>query len=304
MNTGIGFALDSPAWSLEMRHAEPTASEAVVEGMDAELSAATTQLLNSIRQSVGGPPLQVIVRSSIEPHVGLGAKTSLLCGVLAGACRLIDHTVEWRAMRSLTGRGGTSGVGINLAAVGGMVLDAGHRERCRRGSAAPSSYRCGRPVPPIAGRWTPPPWPILIVRPQGPGRLFGCVERAVFDENAPVAGADVDAAAGLLVYQLLPALARSARTEFAAALERLQRRGFKAAEWKNQPPEVHELRLMTRAVGGECAALSSMGPTFAVLAADPEHVADCLLATDPTIQVHITHASTRGVEVSDGDRRS
>jgi beta-ribofuranosylaminobenzene 5'-phosphate synthase len=299
MNTGIGFALDSPAWILEMRPAATTGRQAIVEGMEGELRAATRQLLSRVRRSVGGPELQVIVRASIEPHVGLGAKTSLLCGVLAGACRLIDHTVDWRAMRWLTGRGGTSGIGINVAAVGGMVLDAGHREQCGPSRAAPSSYRCGHTAPMIAGRWTVPPWPVLIVRPPGPGQLFGDAERAVFDENVPVAAEDVDRAAGLVVYQLLPALARSERAGCAAALEGLQRCGFKRAEWDHQAPEVHRLRVAILAAGGECAALSSMGPSMAVLAADPESVADRLLIAAPASHVHITRASERGVEVRD-----
>jgi beta-ribofuranosylaminobenzene 5'-phosphate synthase len=286
---------------LEMRAAAGTAAQPVVDGMNEEFCAATRQLLSGVQRCVGGPVLQVAVRESIEPHVGLGAKTSLLCGVLAGACRLIDHTIDWWTMRRLTGRGGTSGVGINVAAVGGVVLDAGHREQCGPGCAAPSSYRQGRPVPPIAGRWTSPPWPVLIVRPQGSGRLFGSRERAVFHEHVPLAGDDVDAAAGVLVYELLPALARSARTDFAAALERLQRYGFKSAEWQHQPPKVNRLRRTTLEVGGECAALSSMGPTMAVLAADPDNVADRLLMDDPTTQVHITRASDRGVEVTDGE---
>ena len=301
MNTGIGFALESPAWMLELRAVAEPATEPVIEGMNEEYRAATRQLLTGLRRYAGGPVLQVTVRESIDPHVGLGAKTSLLCGVLAGACRLIDHTVDWCAMRWLTGRGGTSGVGINVAAVGGLVLDGGHREQCGPGRAAPSSYRRGRPVPPIAGRWTSPPWPVLIVRPQGAGRLFGSRERAVFDESVPVPGNDVDAAAGVLVYELLPALARSARADFAAALERLQHYGFKRAEWKHQPPEVHRLRRTTLEAGGECAALSSMGPTMAVLAADPGDVADRLLINDPTTQVHITQASDRGIEVTNGE---
>jgi beta-RFAP synthase len=123
----------------------------------------------------------------------------------------------------------------------------------------------------------------------------------VFDENVPVPGQDVDAAAGLLVYQLLPALAQEERSAFAEALEGLQLHGFKRAEWQHQPPEVHRLRGVTLAAGGECAALSSMGPTMAVLTPDPRGVADRLLSAEPTAQILATRASPRGVEVSDAE---
>jgi beta-ribofuranosylaminobenzene 5'-phosphate synthase len=297
MNVGVGMSIDGPLWDLLVTVLDADAPHHHLVGFDAEARQAAEAVLDELALRLGTPRFDVRVRSAIEPHVGLGAKTALLCGLVAGAVQLSDTDVNWCDLREVTGRGGTSGIGINVAVTGGLIIDAGHHERCAPGSAAPSSARAGAAIAPVAARWTLPPWPLLLVRPEGPGRLFGATERAVFDRTTPVPTEQADAAAGIVLYDVLPAVARHDYDGFSDGLERLQHTAFKAAEWEAQPQHVHSMRDLVFECGGTCAALSSMGPTVAVFADDVRVTAERLRAADPTLITSFASPRACGLEV-------
>ena len=106
-----------------------------------------------------------------------------------------------------------------------------------------------------------------------------------------------DAAAGIVLYDVLPAVSRHDYNGFSDGLERLQRTGFKAAEWEAQPPPVHTMRDLVFECGGTCAALSSMGPTVAVLGHDVQATAERLRAADPTLVIDFASPRACGLKV-------
>lgn len=297
MNVGVGMSIDGPQWDIMLGVLDADATHHRLVGFHAEARQAADNVLDELTVRLAMPRFDVQVRSTIEPHVGLGAKTALLCGLVAGAVQLSHTDLKWPDLREVTRRGGTSGIGINVAVTGGLIIDAGHRERCAPGSAAPSSARAGAAIAPVSARWALPPWPLLLVRPAGPGRLFGASERAVFEHATPVPTGQADAAAGIVLYDMLPAVARRDYIGFSNGLERLQHAGFKAAEWEAQPRHVLSMRELVFECGGRCAALSSMGPTVAVLADDVQATAERLREADPTLIIDFATPRARGVTV-------
>ena len=113
MNVGIGMSIDGPRWELEMAALDADASHHHLVGLDTEARQAAEGVLDELARRLGSRRFDVRVRSAIEPHVGLGAKTALLCGLVAGAVQLFGTDVNWCDLRDVTRRGGTSGVGIN-----------------------------------------------------------------------------------------------------------------------------------------------------------------------------------------------
>lgn len=99
------------------------------------------------------------------------------------------------------------------------------------------------------------------------------------------------------MYEVLPAIARKDVNGWMRGIQAFQECGFKRLEWELQPEICHDLRKAAVAAGASAVALSSMGPTMAVFAADTAHVAEALGRTLGT-QVTLAEFSDVGVTLT------
>jgi beta-ribofuranosylaminobenzene 5'-phosphate synthase len=272
---GLGAAIGTPCWTLEVAVTRPRDQ---FVGLSRELDTYARDLLSRVRERLNISPLRVIAKTWVPSHVGLGSKTSLGCALLAAACALRQPEVDWPGHRDLLHRGGASGVGINAAVTGGFVLDAGH-PRESVASLLPSGARPGQRVPAMVARWSanflPAP---LLVRPRGVTGLHGAREIRFFQEYTPIDRSAVTEAAAVLMYEVLPSIARKDTEGWLHGIEVFQTCGFKRLEWELQPDSCHALRAAAFAAGASAVVLSGMGPTLVVFAADPGRVARTLRA--------------------------
>jgi beta-ribofuranosylaminobenzene 5'-phosphate synthase len=300
INMGLGAALTHPRWILDATIASPGGLRVNRQpfAMADDVVEAAETLLAVLADLFGRSGFQVRVVEGVPAHRGLGSKTSLLCGILAAAAALTGRRGEWPRHRPLTRRGGTSGIGINAAVQGGVILDAGHSEAPGDRTLGPSRQRVGRPIPVVAARWEIRRRPFLLAIPKDGGHLHGQQEVDLFRANTPLPQAEVADLAALVLYSLVPALANQDASSVFRALELMQRLGMKSREWNAQPARVHSLRRAFLEAGASCVALSSMGPALAVFASDPAAVGarvgwlrDC--------QVLMTSVRNKGVVVWD-----
>ena len=75
----------------------------------------------------------VEVEAMMPQHVGLGSKTASMLGMALACNAVADGHFRPAALARMSGRGGTSGVGVNATFTGGFVVDGGHKERTRDG---------------------------------------------------------------------------------------------------------------------------------------------------------------------------
>jgi beta-ribofuranosylaminobenzene 5'-phosphate synthase len=289
---GLGAAISAPHWTLEVRVTQPPDQLA---GFGRELGAYARGLLSRVREQFDLSPLAVKARTRVPSHVGLGSKTSLGCALLAAAYALGRPGEDWFRHRNLLNRGGASGIGINVSVVGGLVLDAGHP---RESSAflLPSGARLGQPVPAVVARWSAAFLPApLLVRPHGVRGLYGAQEIRFWRRHTPIDASSAMEAAALLMYEVLPSIARQDVEGWLRGIQAFQTCGFKRLEWELQPDSCHVLRKAAYAAGASAVALSGMGPTLVVFAADSERVAATLRAT---VGASVTRAEFTDVGVA------
>jgi beta-ribofuranosylaminobenzene 5'-phosphate synthase len=296
---GLGAAIRRPRWTLEVEVTQPPDE---LTGLSQELETYTTALLARVRERFDLDPLKVRARTHVPSHIGLGSKTSLGCAMLAAACALTEPQADWRQHRDLLYRAGASGVGINVAVTGGLILDAGHPSESVA-SLLPSSARLGQPVPAVVAQWSAKFLPApLLVRPPGVTGLHGGQEAWFFQQHTPIDGTSAMEAAAVLMYEVLPSIGRQDAEGWLYGIEAFQACGFKRLEWQLQPDSCHLLREAAYAAGASAVALSSMGPTLVVFAEEPEGVAVALRATVDA-KVIKTEFADVGVTVRRSPRR-
>ena len=261
LNGGIGWAIDGDYILIRATRAR------IVEVIDyrdepleqKELAdvAAMLQRFIEARSMNGGVRIDLL--GDLPSHRGFGVGTALRLAALEATAKIYDEQLPRTDLIAFSGRGGTSGVGIRTYFEGGLVLDLGHR---RSTAPAPSRDRAnmGAPLPLL--RVDMPQWTFGICIGASLRPVPISVERAVFQRSLPLPRSDVEAALYDIVFGMVAAVMEDDQTVFAGAVDALQTRGWKRAEWAIHGAELASLSEKIRAKGGLGIGLSSMGPTL------------------------------------------
>ena len=220
--------------------------------------------LEAVSCRVAKKSVTVSVESMPPQHVGLGTKTALILGALLAAHVELNLKFEIATLQSLSGRGGTSGIGIHGFFYGGFVVDAGHPQT-EVTSFLPSSSR--RPsYPPMLNLILPipPNWRFHLVLPTGIVRE-GSAEADFFAHNTPISRAHVFKAISLTYHGLVPAVRDANLGRLRTALGKLHRIGFKQRELATQSSNVKDVYTRLVKMCRAPVGLSSMGPLLYVI---------------------------------------
>ena len=180
--------------------------------------------------------------------------------------RILARTEEGREdIAKITGRGGTSGIGIRAFDQGGVILDGGHSFGPGRAkqSFLPSSASSGVRPAPLIGRYEfPEDWRIILCLPDVQPGANGSAEKAVFQRCCPVPLPEVRELSHIILMQMIPALIEEDLTEFGASINALRGLGFKREEVQLQPPVIHDILSYMSECGSAGAGMSSFGPAL------------------------------------------
>lgn len=278
---GVGLALRNPAIELEGEIADSMESAGPLSDRVRSAAAATVR-------EIDGDPVRIRVTETYPQHVGLGSGTQAALAAATLAARLNGHDPSVRDLARITGRGGTSGIGVAAFEKGGLITDGGHSLE-EKGGFLPSSASDADPAP-VVSRLDFPDWAIAILLPEGTG-AHGETEVSIFEQECPIPSEEADRVSRIILMMLLPAVATRDFPLFRDAVERLQRTGFKRREL-DRKPRSRDLVDALRNRG--CAAgMSSFGP--AVYAVHPDGVE----ADDIDAEIVQTEASNAGAEVTE-----
>jgi beta-ribofuranosylaminobenzene 5'-phosphate synthase len=197
-------------------------------------------------------------------HSGLGSKTALLLAVVTGLHLINSRDTKREDLQRISGRGGTSGIGINTFFDGGFLADGGHANVNVAHEFLPSSASDGHVPPPVIARHPiPAEWQFTLLIP--PGRYYaGSEEIQFFELNAPIAREDAFATIALLYHGVAAAVVTRDLSLLARSLADLHNVGFKRKEVEGQPSVVRNL-LQALHAHSLAAGMSSMGPLVYVV---------------------------------------
>ncbi|HEY6692546.1 MAG TPA: beta-ribofuranosylaminobenzene 5'-phosphate synthase family protein [Solirubrobacteraceae bacterium] len=242
---GLGVSVGRPAVVLE---AEP-ADELSAEGPDAERALTFAHRCRDALGLAGGARLRVV--EAIPQHVGLGSGTKLALTVAQALAAVEGRDVDAPGLAEASGRAARSAVGMWTFALGGLVVEGGHRPGVER------------PAPLLAHHPMPEQWRAVLVVPAAAPGLSGGAEEEAFGQLVPAPDRSA-VIAQLVLTSLLPALVERELDEFGAALTRIQQLvgdSFAGAQGGRFHPRAGALVEALLRFGAAGAGQSSWGPT-------------------------------------------
>jgi beta-RFAP synthase len=242
---GLGVSVARPAVVLD---AQP-ADELSAEGADAERALTFARRCRDAMGLAGGAHLRVV--EAIPPHVGLGSGTKLALAVAQALAALEERDVDAPGLAHAAGRAARSAVGMWTFALGGLVVEGGHRP----GVAASAPLLAHHPMP--------DEWRAVLVVPASASGLAGGAEEEAFSRLVPAPERSA-IVAQLVLTSLLPALVERELEEFGAALTRVQQLvgdSFAEVQGGRFHPRAGALVEALLRFGAAGAGQSSWGPT-------------------------------------------
>jgi beta-ribofuranosylaminobenzene 5'-phosphate synthase len=247
---GVGLALNFPSVKINARE-------------DGQLSVlGNTTFGDRIRRAasaimtqhdVGGVEIEVV--DEFPAHVGLGSGTQVALAVGTAISELYDLRLTPTAIAQLTGRGGTSGIGVAAYERGGFIIDGGHKGK----TAFLPSSASGKYAPaPMIVRHDFPDWTIVLAIPN----LHGASDRRevdIFKQKCPLPLTEIQELCHVILMELLPAVVERDIESFGQSIDRVQMLGFKRRELELQPFCARLVQFM-RDNGALGAGMSSFGP--------------------------------------------
>ncbi|MEM1657943.1 MAG: beta-ribofuranosylaminobenzene 5'-phosphate synthase [Candidatus Jordarchaeales archaeon] len=253
---GIGVAIDRP--NVVLRATLSDSFE--VYGQKRDL---VEEILWRVARTFNiNPRVKVEVLKIIPEHVGLGSKTQLSLAVAKAFSLLFNLDCNVRRLAMITGRGGTSGIGVAAFEKGGFILDGGHSfgKGKQKEKFLPSSASTAPPAPVLVRYDMPEDWLFVVAIPAVEKGAHGTKEVSIFEKFCPIPRDEVEAICRLVLMKILPAVVERDLSSFGEGLTEVQKLGFKKLEISLQHPMVRELIQAMLKWGAAGAGMSSFGP--------------------------------------------
>lgn len=206
----------------------------------------------------------------MRTHVGLGSATGIRLASIEALAIVNESSIDRAAIVRASGRGGTSGIGVNSYFDGGLVCDLG---RACGGEFLPSS-RAESSLPPLVlPSVAMPDWPILLCLPRDIPAKTQAEEVEFFERTTPLSAEASYEASYIAMFELYAAAVGADFAAFCRGVERMQTTAWKRAERAEYGTGLTAISDGLRAGGARCVGMSSLGPLLFCLA-DPAEMSD------------------------------
>jgi beta-ribofuranosylaminobenzene 5'-phosphate synthase len=263
-NGGIGFALSGPVVKVNV-HAAAQDGIVAPAHLDAHGYDDLKQALVRLRSTVTCPPVVIEITQLPSQHIGLGTKTAVVLGALQAVSSAFGLSLGKELMQKISGRGGTSGIGIHTFFGGGFIADIGQVQNTGE-RYGPSSFRVpDAPALRLLGADMPEHWTCHLLLPEG-HRRSGPEEVEFFESNTPILRTEALEVLATIYHGVCPGILSSDLVVLNSALRKIHSIGFKHREVLGQSQSAQQLLAKLQELPRAAAGMSSMGPLLYVLA--------------------------------------
>ena len=263
INGGIGFSIASP--TLKMRF-EPAGEIRVLDKRRQGFSKnELTRLDNHLNKVMKDEYLAVgfhcvIEDCQIHSHFGFGTSTMAYLSCIEALLIINKREYTNDDIISLSGRGGTSGIGINTYFKGGFVFDTGVTNNTVRDLAPSSCFKSGDYLKPLIFKnIILPGWEMGICIPPIQNKTED-EEEAFFEKNCPIGQNAVESILYESVYGISSSLLEKDFNTFCKSLDSIQKTKWKSLERNLYGDELKKVESVIRKAGAKCVGMSSLGP--------------------------------------------
>ena len=270
-NGGIGFAVD--LWNhhlvarrsksikiLDERQSSPL-NKNEIKRICAVIENAKTKY--RIRHGV-----HIRITQGAQRHIGLGTGTAILLGSLEAYLLLSSIPITPEDLIILSGRGGTSGIGVHTYFQGGFILDGGHPYTGQKHMPSRlNEFKKEKAL--LISRIDMPNWKFGIFVPNKSKSLSGEDESEFFKKTCPVSHCDAALATYHAVFGTFCSVMEGNIVNFSRSINEIQ-----YTKWKSEEIKVRgegflhlyeKLKMKSTMLG-----LSSLGPLMYFMSDDLE----------------------------------
>lgn len=219
--------------------------------------------------------IDIRIPKSIEPHHGFGTGTALHLACLEALFIVNNAEYDKETLIKLSGRGGTSGIGIHSYFSGGFIFDLGHKQE-RIKKLKPSHDIKSATLPLLLAREEMPDWAIGICIPKDINPLSHKEERAFFDSTCPLNKEAVYEASYHALFGTLAAVKTQDYEAFCLSIRNIQECDWKKAERQLYGKRLRFYEEQLYKAGADAVGMSSLGPSLFFMAKDPQIIIDKL----------------------------
>lgn len=295
VNGGIGFSIQDPQLVFIIK---PSDSFQMIDNRYTQLSQNQRQKLAQIVEGVRSQyrfkySTSVTISGELRTHYGFGSETSIRLSCLEALFILNEHQYNPELLIGLSGRGGTSGIGIYTYFEGGAVLDIGRKYD--GDSFNPSSYAENRKkVALLLQRASMPEWNIGLCIPLEIPPKNEFEEKEFFEKTCPITDTQVYATLYHVIFGLNAAIQEHDKLTFCKALKNIQNCAWKHAERKQYGVKLSEIETNLYSNGAMAVGMSSLGPSLFFIADDVPSVINKMQASASKCQLINTYSINRG----------
>ncbi|MDT7888868.1 MAG: hypothetical protein RQ885_07825 [Desulfurococcales archaeon] len=258
LDGGAGITLETPRHVVYAEAFEGKPSIEVKGDIEDVVERCARAVLKEICRTCGA---RVEVTEVYDLHVGLGGVTQLCLATARSIAMSLGLDIDVYELAKITGRGGTSGIGVYAFKSGGFIVDGGHKYPGEKSSIGPSDYVRAPPPPLISRLEIPRDWEFILIIPRGSRRIYGELEKRIFQEGLSIPLEEVWRLSHILLLGVMPSIASGDIDLFRRSIKAIQDIGFKKIEWRYQEENTWIIRRGLEELGIRYG-MSSMGPTI------------------------------------------
>ncbi|MGZ2430443.1 beta-ribofuranosylaminobenzene 5'-phosphate synthase family protein [Rhizobium redzepovicii] len=260
-NGGLGFAIQGPTANLTIGTApEFQISDNRRLPMNLEEIESLRLRLIEIRSQLQLPKAtSTVITGEFLTHHGMGSGTAIRLASIEGLLALNERPYSTQELIRLSGRGGTSGVGISTYFDGGFVFDLGVPTG-KSLEFAPSSIVTSAPSPLQLCRQPAPNWPLGLCLPRKCRPKTQQEEVEFFRRVTPLLAENSHEATYVALFEILSSLMEGDYHSFCSGVDRMQKCEWKRLERAEYSVQLEAADSALRHLGVDCVGMSSLGP--------------------------------------------
>jgi beta-ribofuranosylaminobenzene 5'-phosphate synthase len=261
INGGIGFTIEQPNLRLKITQSPDFQ---VLDTRERPLSEDGIHRLVSTIENVMAlykfrSNIKIEISGDVKTHFGFGTGTAIRLASLEGLFIVNNQEYTPTLLRKLSGRGGTSGIGIHTYFHGGLVFDLGHRPNLQR--FKPSGFvEDLKETPLLLQQFEMPEWNIGICIPQDTKPKSELEEKKLFETTCPIPTEEAYKTLYHVTFGLCSAVLENDMDTFCKALISIQSCAWKLAERGLYGTELLDIEKALYQSGVSAVGLSSLGP--------------------------------------------
>lgn len=261
-NGGIGFSIDKPSMTCIFSLSEDFAIyDNRKTPLNMEEQAKLRNHLNALRQKYGCKnAFECTIEGEIIPHCGFGSSTMLYLSATEALLTLNNIMYDREKLVIESGRGGTSGIGVNTYFEGGFICDIGVKNMHDQSTITPSSITHNSTKPLVLYRHDMPQWKMGICISKRIQTLSEVQEVSFFNEVNSIGQSEINEILYHAVYGIVASIEESDQETFNQAIKNIQGTQWKLLERSNYGSEIANVEQILYQNGAKSVGMSSMGP--------------------------------------------